>query len=141
MSAVPSASEWPVLCKCLSAEVPFQLLTLLEVDWELELVRRLYSSDEQHYPSGGVKRLMDTEWGRWVLRDGRVLRADGPLEMKAAFADHELLLSLGLTHALNVPVLRFGRVAWTVNLLRGGPSFSDAAVLRVQRLLEARERA
>jgi hypothetical protein len=141
MSAVPSASEWPVLRKCLIAEVPFQLLTLLEVNWELGVVRRQYSSDEQHYPSGGVKRLMDTEWGRWVLREGRAFRADGPVEMKAAFADHELLLSLGLTHALNVPVMRSGRVAWTINLLRGDPPFSDAAVGRVQRLLATRGHA
>ena len=141
MSAVPSATECRALCGCLADQVPFQLLTLLEVDWDQELVRRLYSSDEQDYPSGGVKRLMNTEWGRQVLREHRVFRANGPVEMKAAFADHELLLSLGLTHALNVPVLRRGRVAWTLNLLRGGPAFSDAAVDRVQRLLAARGHA
>jgi hypothetical protein len=137
MTAVPSETEWRALCERLADEVPFQLLTVLEVDWDKALVRRLYSSDEEHYPGGGVKRLMQTAWGRQVLHEGRVLRADGPDEMKAAFGDHELLLSLGLTHAINVPVMREGRVAWTLNLLRGHPAFDDDEVGRVRGLLSA----
>jgi hypothetical protein len=84
---------------------------------------------------------MDTEWRRQVLDEQRVFRANGPVEMKAGFADHGLMLSLGLAHARNVPVLRRGCVAWTLNLLRAGPAFSDAAVARVQCLLAARGHA
>ena len=135
MSAVPSASEWRALRERLAQEVSFQLLTLLEVDWDNEWVRRLYSSDEEHYPSGGVKRLLDSSWGRHVLKEGRVFRASGSDEMKAAFSDHELLLSLGLGQALNLPVGNEGRVAWTVNLLRGQPAFDDAEVEKVQAVL------
>ena len=137
MSAVPSASEWRVLCERLASEVPFELLTLLEVDWDNDLVRRLYSSNEEHYPSGGVKRLMDSQWGRHVLQEGCAFRASGYEEMKAGFADHELLLSLGLSQALNVPVPSKGRVAWTVNLLRGQPAFDDAEVDKVQMVLRS----
>ena len=135
MSAFPSASEWRALRERLASEVPFQLLTLLEVDWDNDLVRRLYSSNEEHYPSGGVKHLMDSRWGRHVLQEGRVFRANEYDEMKAGFADHELLLSLGLSQALNVPVLSKGRVTWTVNLLRGRPAFDDAEVDKVQMVL------
>lgn len=48
--------------------------------------------------------------------------------MKAGFTDHELLLSLGLGQALNMPVESDGRVAWTIDLLRGQPAFDDAEV-------------
>ena len=135
MSAVPSTSEWRALCERLAREVTFQLLTLLEVDWDNRLVRRLYSSNEEHYPSGGVKRLMDSCWGRHVLQEGRVFRASGNDEMKAGFSDHELLLSLGLGQALNMPVRSKGRVAWTVNLLREQPPFDDDEVDKVQMVL------
>jgi len=138
MSAVPSTSEWRAVCERLAKEVSFQLLTLLEVDWDNGLVRRLYSSNEERYPSGGVKRLMNSYWGRHVLQDGRVFRASGYEEMKAGFADHELLHSLGLSQALNLPVPRKGRVAWTVNLLRGQTAFDDAEVDKVEMVLRGR---
>jgi hypothetical protein len=121
----------------LAVAVPFRLLTLLEVDWENQLVRRRYSSDEEHYASGGVKRLMESQWAQHVLKDGKVFTASDRSQMVSAFADHEFLFSLGLDRALNVPVLCEGRVAWTLNMLRGELSFDNAEVGAVQALLNA----
>jgi hypothetical protein len=116
--------------------VRFDLLTVLEVDWEALLVRRRFSSDERNYPSGGVKRLMESDWGRHVLRGGLVLRVDGPEAIRATFGDHGVILSLGLQHALNVPVAGKGRVAWTLNLLRRAPAFDNREVALAEGLLK-----
>jgi GAF domain-containing protein len=138
MTALPPDSEWPDFCARVGAMVRFDLLTVLEVEWEASLVRRRFSSDELNYPSGGVKRLMDSDWGRHVLRDGLVLRVDGAKAIRATFTDHELILSLGLQHALNAPVTSKGRVAWTLNLLRRAPAFDDREVALAEGLLKSR---
>lgn len=135
MSALPSDGEWPTFCARIGEVVRFDLLTVLDVDWDNQLMRRRFSSDERNYPSGGVKRLMDSNWGRQVLRDGLVLRVDGSEAIRTAFGDHELILSLGLQHALNLPVVGKGRVAWTLNLLRRAPAFDDGEVALAQRVL------
>ena len=138
MTGMPSADQWPAFCTQVGQAVRFDLLTVLEVDWEGQLVRRRFSSDERNYPSGGVKHLMDSHWGRHVLRDGLVLRVDGSEAIRDTFGDHELILSLGLEHALNVPVFDKDRVAWTLNLLRRAPAFDDRDIQLADRLLRSR---
>lgn len=139
MVTIPTPTEWVALCSRIAAVCPYQLATLLEVDWDAQLVRRRYSSDEKNYPSGGVKRLMGSSWARHVLEQGKVLFVQGPDEMKEAFADHELLKSLGFEHALNIPVQGQGRVFWTVNLLRKKPAFNHGEAAAIKELLRAWE--
>ncbi len=59
--------------------------------------------------------------------------------MKEAFADHELLKSLGFEHALNIPVQAQGRVFWTLNLLREEPAFEQGEAAAIKELLRAWE--
>ncbi len=139
MKRLPSPEDWSLLCAQITKTVRYKLATLLEVDWDAKLVRRRYSSDELHYPSGGEKRLMGTTWAKHVLDEGRVFKADGPEEMQSAFADHELLASLGLNQAVNVPIWADSRVGWSLNLLRDEPPFDDGEVVRVQQALSAVE--
>jgi len=141
MSPDEVAADWAGLQDRVARCVAFQLFTVLAVDWEAQLVRRCHSSNERHYPSGGVKRLMDSSWAQQVLREGRVFRSVSASDMRSAFADHELLFSLGLNYALNVPVLRGGRVAWTLNLLRAAPLYADSEVVLLQELLQERSGA
>jgi len=137
MVVMPTPAEWSALCPRVATVCPYQLATLLEVDWDAQLVRRRYSSDEKNYPSGGVKRLMGSSWARHVLEQGKVLFVRGPDEMKDAFADHELLHSLGLEQALNIPVQSQGRVFWTLNLLRQQPAFNQVEAAAIKELLQA----
>lgn len=137
MKRLPTPESWSLLCVHIAKTVRHKLATLLEVDWDAKLVRRIFSSDELHYPSGGEKRLMGSSWARHVLEDGRVFRASGPEEMQRAFADHELLASLGLNQAMNVPIWADSRVGWSLNLLRDEPPFDDGEVVRAQQALSA----
>lgn len=137
MTTIPSQVAWESLQISVKAKVPNDLLTLLEVDWHEHFVRRRFSSDERSYPSGGVKRLMDSTWARHVLQEGRVLITAGIDEMRTAFADHELLFSLGLYNSLNIPVVVGERVEWTLNLLRAKPAFSEADSAEVLELIDS----
>lgn len=123
---------WSDFAQRLARRVDFDLLTVLEVDWEAQLVRRSHSSDEANYPSGGVKRLMGSPWAEHVILGGQPFRSQTRAEFRSAFADFETLEALGLFYALNVPCMAEGRTVRTINLLRGHSAFPVSAVSAVR---------
>lgn len=88
-------------------------------------VERAYSSNPVAYPVGGRKQKQDTEWGAKVLDRGEVLVCDGPDEIRRVFADHALILGLGITAMVNVPVLFAGRSVATMNMSHAERRFRD----------------
>lgn len=68
-------------------------------------VERLYSSNPQAYPVGGRKQKKATAWGQQVLLDRQLFVGEGDAALRAAFADHELMHSLGVHSIINVPVV------------------------------------
>lgn len=120
--------NWTDFAERLALRVDFDLLTVLEVDWDANLVRRSFSTDEKNYPSGGVKRLMESTWANQVIFRGQPFLSQTSADFRAAFSDHEILESLDLFYALNVPFLKDGRTVRTVNLLRGGHAFPERAI-------------
>jgi len=112
--------------------VDWGLFTVLDVDWTEGLVRRSFSSDEARYPSGGVKRLMGSAWAKQVLYEGRPFISEDVATFRGAFFDHELLESMGLHFALNVPILDGGKTVRTLNLLRANPVFSKDELGKVR---------
>jgi hypothetical protein len=127
--------DWTTFAQRLALRVDFELLTVLEVDWHENLVRRHFSTDEVNYPSGGVKRLMGSPWADRVIFGGQAFRSQTRAEFRASFADHQKLEALDLFFALNVPWQEWGRTIFTVNLLRGAGAFPEQAVSAVlQRL-------
>jgi hypothetical protein len=124
-----------VFAKRLALRVDFELLTVLEVDWHQNLVRRRFSTDEVNYPSGGVKRLMGSPWADHVIFGGQAFRSRTRAEFRASFADHKKLEALGLSFALNVPWREWERTVFTINLLRGTGAFPEQTISAVlQRL-------
>ncbi len=80
--------------------------------------QRIWSSDPLAYPAGGRKPVREgTEWTRVLLREGRPFLCRDAADIRRHFADAETILALGCQSCLNLPVLRAGRVAGTVNLL------------------------
>ena len=78
--------------------------------------------------------MRDTPWGRQVLQDGRPFVGTQAADIRTHFADHELIISLGLESIVNLPVRWQGQVLGTLNLLHGPGYYSDASVA-VGRLL------
>ena len=123
-----SQQTWTEFAKHLALRVNFDLLTILEVDWVSNLVRRSFSTDEKNYPSGGVKRLMGSAWASLVIFDGQPFRSQTSAEFRAAFSDYKTLEALDLFYALNVPCREWGRTVRTINLMRGVCAFPEQAI-------------
>jgi hypothetical protein len=93
------------------------LFTAMIFDAPAMTVERIYSSDQAAYPLGGRKPKLDTAWGRHVLLERRVYVGEGETAIRDAFADHELILSLGLRSVVNIPVVFAGECRGTLNFL------------------------
>ncbi|SDE93331.1 hypothetical protein SAMN05444679_14019 [Variovorax sp. CF079] len=131
-----SQRDWADLAGRLALRVNFDLMTVLEVDWNENLVRRSFSTDETNYPSGGVKRLMGSSWANHVIFGGQAFRSQTRAEFRSAFEDYKTLEALDLFFALNVPCQEWGRTVRTVNLLRGTSAFPEQAIEAVRQRFE-----
>jgi hypothetical protein len=110
-----------------------KLFTVMRVHEAAQEVERLYSSNVEAYPVGGRKSKRDAPWSRVVLTEGRVFVARTPAEVRDAFADHELIASLGIGSIMNVPIGLAGRRLGTMNVCHQAGWFTpgDAETGRV----------
>jgi GAF domain-containing protein len=95
-------------------------------------VERLWSSNEQAYPSGGRKPKRDTDWSREVLTAHRVLVSTGDDGIRKSFPDHAIIRGLGLHSCVNVPLVSEGQCIGTLNVLRAQPDWSEEEVTLVR---------
>jgi GAF domain-containing protein len=91
-------------------------------------VERLYSSNPAAYPVGGHKQKRDTPWGRRVLDQGGVFIARNSEEVRAAFSDHALIASLGVTAIMNVPIRFGGKSLGAMNLCGAEGQYAEADI-------------
>ena len=101
----------------------FTLMVLHDATGEVE---RVYSSRPDVYPVGGRKAKRGTAWGAIVIDRGEVYLGRTAEDIRWAFDDHPLILSLGLQSVLNVPVSFQGRPIGTMNLLHEAGWYGDA---------------
>lgn len=111
-----------------------QLCTAMVFDRQAMTVQRIFSSRPSKYPVGGRKPKRDTEWGRQVLLEGRRFEGEGEAMIRAHFADHAVILGLGLRCIVNLPILVRGACVGTLNLL-WPESTLDPAHIATTRLL------
>ena len=96
--------------------VGWRLFTILRYLEAEHAVERLYSSDEKAYPVGGRKPLDKITVSHGAMEKGEVFLAATREEVRAAFFDHELIFSLGISAILNVPIRYRARRLGTLNL-------------------------
>jgi hypothetical protein len=111
-----------------------QLCTAMVFDRHSMTVQRIYSSRPSEYPVGGRKPKRDTDWGRQVLLEGRRFEGEGETAIQAHFADHQVILGLGLRSIVNLPILVGRACVGTLNLLWPKRSL-DPAEIATARLL------
>jgi GAF domain-containing protein len=102
-----------------------RLFTVTRSILETKEVERVYSSNAIAYPVGGRKQKQDTPWGDQVLDRGQILICHGVDDVRRVFADHMLILSLGITGMINVPVLFAGRSVATMNMSHAEDRFRE----------------
>jgi hypothetical protein len=93
-----------------------RLFTVMRHRAESAEVERIYSSNTTAYPIGGRKQRMGTPWGEKVLDRGEVFIAANRDELRQAFADYELIFSLGIGSIMNVPIRYGGLTLATMNI-------------------------
>jgi len=103
-----------------------RLFTIMRLHAATHEVERLYSSLPDAYPVSGRKPKQGTPWGEQVLDRGEIFIANTPDEVRAAFADYELIFSLGIGAIMNVPIRYRGRSLGTMNICAEAGWFSDA---------------
>jgi len=104
------------------------LLTAMRFDAAAMTVRRIWSSAPEAYPVGGAKPKRDTAWGRQVLLQRQVFVGEGAAAIRAHFADHDVILGLGLNSIVNVPVVVRGECRGTLNILWAAERVAAAQV-------------
>jgi len=102
-----------------------RLFTLMRVHEASAEVERIYSSNTEAYPVGGRKQKRGTPWSRVVLDRGEVFVARTSEEVRDAFADYELIFSLGIGSIMNVPLAYRGRRLGTMNISHEAGWFTD----------------
>lgn len=108
--------------------VGHRLFTLLVVLPGGEEVERFFSSDEKAYPLTGRKRIGSTPWGERVLKGRECYLGRDAAGIRWAFADHELIASLGLASVVNVPIVQHGTTLGTMNLLDAEGHYDEGSV-------------
>ena len=106
--------------------IGFRLFTVMRLHAATQEVERLYSSLPEAYPVSGRKPKQGTPWGAQVLDRGEIFVANSPEEVRAAFADYELIFSLGIGAIMNVPVRFRGCSLGTMNICSEAGWFTDA---------------
>jgi hypothetical protein len=97
---------------------------------------RLYSSNEDAYPVGGLKSLRPGGlWYETVIVGKGSFAALTIEEIAVVFPDYELIRSLGCESALNLPVAVADRVIGTVNLLHEKGYYTQERVAVAAELL------
>jgi len=102
-----------------------RLVTAMRHDAPNAIVERLYSSNPAAYPVGGKKLKRDSAWSQHVLAEHRVLLSAGDADIRAAFADHDLIFGLGIRSIVNVPLVVGGDCVGTLNLSRAVTDWRD----------------
>ena len=99
--------------------------------------RRIWSSRPDIWPPGGEKPLpASSELHRVVLVQGLPRLLDGADAIRAAFADHELILAAGCEAAVNMPVRHAGRTLGALNLLHRAGHYAGLDLPRLAALAD-----
>lgn len=128
LSGQPTAL-YDAMADATRALIGHKLFTLMFLDAARNEAARVYSNQPDAYPVGGRKELGEmTGWGRHVL-DGRQPYLGRTVDdIRWAFFDHELIVSLGCGAVINIPVLWDGAILGTINLLDAEGAYSDRHV-------------
>jgi hypothetical protein len=118
LAAARNAGEvWAGLWRLADSLAGCRLFTVMTVDMKAGLARRAFTSHPDDYPVSGTKPIAFDHWFDIVARQHRPFVANTLADIAKVFPDHEKIGALGLGSVVNLPVLRDGELAATVNLL------------------------
>ena len=121
VAAALAEGDRPALYKAvedsLQSLIGHKLFTLLMVLPGGKEVQRIWTSNPEAYPLTGRKTMGDTPWGDLVIKQRKPFLGRDMDAVRWAFFDHELIASLGLGSAINVPIIRHRELLGTIAIL------------------------
>ncbi len=130
------ATLYRALDAVLAQTIGHTLFTVLRFDVATHESARIYSNMPRAYPTAAKKPLSGGNWTEIVLTRGEAFIGRTPDDLRAVFADHELIASLGCESVLNVPVRWKGRTLASLNLLHTRGWYRDDHVPIAQSLAQ-----
>ena len=110
------------------ATVGVRLFTIMTVDMDQMLARRVYTSDPENYPCSGTKPVEMNSWFEVVHTRREMFVANTLAEIAKVFPDHELIGSLGCGSVVNLPIVLGGQLVATMNVLDREHHYSSERV-------------
>lgn len=110
------------------------LFTTTVVDVSAGLVRRSYSNMPADYPTSGTKPLRGNtgDWFDTVFGRRQTFVANTIEDIARVFPDHELIGSLGCGSVVNLPVVLWGELVATINLLDAAHHYTPERVAAIE---------
>lgn len=109
----------------LAQSYPIKLFTLSVIDMANQQARRMYSSQPDIYPVGGMKPFPDNFWTEQVITNAKPFIANTLSDIKKVFFDHAVIAQLELGAVINFPVIKNQKVIGTVNLLAQESAYQE----------------
>ena len=111
-----------------------RLFTVMALDPDTGISRRIWTNAPDFHHVGGEKPLPDNPWTDHVIRQRRDWVANSPDEIAALLYDHENIAALGCGAALNMVIVVGDRVLGTLNLLDAAGYFTPARLAAAETL-------
>jgi GAF domain-containing protein len=127
-------APWTALRALAQDIVGAKLFTVMKIDLDANVSRRLYTNMPEAYPASGTKPISVTPWFEQVVLGKQMFVMNTIEEISQHFFDHELIASLGCGSCVNMPVVVKGRVLGTVNMLDAEHHFTPERVALVEHL-------
>jgi len=108
---------WLALQKLSQGQPGHKLFTVMTLDMDAGLARRVYSDHPHNYPVSGTKPIHRDAWFDVVHGEKRSFVANTIEDISKVFPDHELIRALGCGSVLNLPVVIRGELVATINML------------------------
>jgi hypothetical protein len=128
-------AAWAALRALADATVGHKLFTVMTVDIEAGLARRVYSDHPEQYPVAGAKPISRDRWFEILHGEKRCFVGNTIGDIADVFPDAELIGSLGCGSVLNLPVVLAGELAATINLLHAEHHYTQPRVAEAQAVL------
>ncbi len=103
--------------KIASSRLPIKLFSVMEIDFQKDEARRIYTNSPEVYPVSGTKPIPENDWADTVIKRKKIFVANDYLTLKQTFPDHEVIKSLGCEAIINVPITIEEDILGTLNIL------------------------
>ena len=137
LDRLPTEQLFPAMQTICNELFGVRLFSVLLWSPERQEILRVYSSNHDLYPLGIWKPMGRTPWGDKLLKGGEPVKCHDEAELRWAFPDADLLVSMDCIANLSAPVLADGQVLGVVSISERSGGYRDDDLALFHRLAQA----